>query len=417
MYLSRLILKNFRGFEDATLELDPHLTVLVGPNASGKSSLLRGLDLVASRLASMQLRQEAGVEPDSFDVRSGSTKASLTGEWNEPQASITVTVTRDESGNVECSANRSGAEQAPIWFYFSPTERSRMRADVSPVMGSHARASLELSGEHAAWSDDLNRSFLPYERFWNWFKVREDAENARRVKLRDLNLNDPALEFVRQSVERVLGGSVTALQVNRERPYSLLVRKSTQELAIEQLSDGERSLIILAASIARRLALFRDDSLGPVDRPATVLIDEVEQHLHGYWQRELLPRLRYAFPNVQFVVTTHSPVVLSSIESGHIRVLSDFRIYSFPDATYGRDANSLFEDVFGVPRRPDLFAKRLEDVGRLLDDGNLAKAKEELAELSTTLGEEDADIVRLRVLADFLSDESDKSQTAVDADV
>jgi hypothetical protein len=145
-----------------------------------------------------------------------------------------------------------------------------------------------------------------------------------------------------------------------------------------------------------------------------VLIDEVEQHLHGRWQRELLPRLLEAFPNVQFVATTHSPIVLSSIDNAHVRVLRDFQIDSLQDATYGRDANALFEDVFGVSRRPEEMARKLDAIGRQLDSGNIEDAKRELENLASVLGEDDADIVRLRVLSGFLEDH--EPQTAAGED-
>ena len=97
------------------------------------------------------------------------------------------------------------------------------------------------------------------------------------------------------------------------------VVKDGEVFNIEQLSDGEKSLIAMIGDLARRLSIANPGVREPLHGRGIVLIDEVELHLHPAWQRDILPRLMNTFPNVQFMVTTHSPLVLAQLNSALYR--------------------------------------------------------------------------------------------------
>ena len=88
-----------------------------------------------------------------------------------------------------------------------------------------------------------------------------------------------------------------------------------------ELSDGYHVFIALVADIARRAVMLNefDGADAPARVEGVVLIDELDLHLHPRWQRVALPRLRDAFPRLQFIITTHSPQVLSSAENRQVR--------------------------------------------------------------------------------------------------
>ncbi len=91
----------------------------------------------------------------------------------------------------------------------------------------------------------------------------------------------------------------------------MLIDKHGETLNVSQLSQGEKSLMTLVGDIARRLAMMNPSLASPLEGDGIVLIDEVDLHLHPKWQRSLLERLTTTFPGCQFVVTTHSPLVVS----------------------------------------------------------------------------------------------------------
>jgi predicted ATP-binding protein involved in virulence len=103
-----------------------------------------------------------------------------------------------------------------------------------------------------------------------------------------------------------------------------------------------------------------------------VLIDEVDQHLHPGWQQRILQAIRRAFPNIQFIVTTHSPEVLSTVESHQIRILRDNKCYAAPPGALGAESHRLLHDVLGLEdARPPIPA--VDDLNEYLNLVNQEK--------------------------------------------
>ena len=103
-------------------------------------------------------------------------------------------------------------------------------------------------------------------------------------------------------------------------------------LPVAHLSDGIRTLIGVTADIAHR-AIRLNSQLGReavTSTPGIVLIDEVDMHLHPEWQQVIIESLRNAFPRIQFIVTTHSPQVLTTVRKEHIRLLAADGTASIP---------------------------------------------------------------------------------------
>ena len=132
-----------------------------------------------------------------------------------------------------------------------------------------------------------------------------------------------------------------------------LSHESLGELNVDQLSDGIRNIFAVVADIAYRCLLL-NPALGENAAQETsgiVLIDEVDMHLHPAWQQTILSDLRKAFPRIQFIVTTHSPQVLSSIETRHIRMLENGCCVPCEGSTYGAESSRILEEVFGISLR------------------------------------------------------------------
>jgi predicted ATP-binding protein involved in virulence len=134
-----------------------------------------------------------------------------------------------------------------------------------------------------------------------------------------------------------------------------------------------------------------------------ILVDEIERHLHPAWQRAILAGLTATFPNLQFIVTTHSPQVLSRVPRESVFLLDHFQLASSTPHTYGRDSNAILEDVLGVSERPEEALEKIREIGRYLDADDLDSARRKLQDLEVWFGEGDSEITRLRRLIDFAS--------------
>ena len=161
-------------------------------------------------------------------------------------------------------------------------------------------------------------------------------------------------------------------------PPRLLLRVKLEEggsetLEIDQLSGGQRAVLALAGDLASRMAQANPHLDDPLTSEAIVLIDEVELHLHPSWQQRILTDLRRTFPNTQFIVSTHSPQVLTTVEPEHVVELAreDGRIVagSAGGWTYGAEAGDVLSVVMGVDERPvNDFTENLARYRRLISD-------------------------------------------------
>lgn len=238
--------------------------------------------------------------------------------------------------------------------------------------------------------------------FFIWYRNQEDLENETRLDS-DPSYADRNLKAIRVALLALIP-EFSYLRVRRS-PLRMTVTKvvdrEAQELIINQLSDGEKSLLAMVGDLARRLAIANPNLENPLDGSGIVLIDEIELHLHPQWQRRIIPALTKIFPNLQFIITTHSPQVLSNVQRENVFILEDFKLVEKTPYTYGRDSNSILFELMGVEERIPEIKQELDACFDLIDRDEIEKAKEKLQELSNKLGQYDPEIVRANTLIDF----------------
>jgi predicted ATP-binding protein involved in virulence len=175
----------------------------------------------------------------------------------------------------------------------------------------------------------------------------------------------------------------------------MTVNKQGEELIVNQLSDGEKCLLALAGDLARRLAIANPNpDRNPLQGSGVVLIDEIELHLHPKWQRAIIPNLKKTFPNCQFIITTHSPQVISDLQWVHLLRSTPEGIAIERVPSFGKDSNRILETLMGTPERPQEIKDDLRELFRLIDKGELGKARQLRQDLVDQMGEEDPEFVR-----------------------
>ncbi|MGA9581977.1 MAG: AAA family ATPase [Allosphingosinicella sp.] len=395
MILRHLDLKEFRGFHDERIEFDPQLTVIVGANGAGKSSVLDALwvllDQYSARL--LDTRTSAKRLSDS-DARLGS-------------GDTLVRVTVDDGGaEVRWALRKQGPKQRVLRptgsdlaglneFVHLIADRALGEADylsdaTLPIYYDQRRALAEVpqrkrsKAKHTArdaFAESRGERGLDFRGFVYWFEERETEELRAQRGNRDYE--DPQLASVRNAIRDATG--LANLSYRPIPPRGLMVTKQGVELRVDQLSTGERVFLAMAGDLARRLAMLAGDRPKSRQMRALVLIDEVELHLHPTWQRKILPWMLKAFPHCQFIVTTHSPQVIGDIEARHIRVLEfapgGNRVH-LVSASKGRDSNYLLLSVFGADERSARTKKTLGAFEKALRGDDLKKAESELRRLA-----------------------------------
>jgi len=329
MKIHTLQLHNFRKFADKTFRFHPQFTVLIGDNASGKTSIL---DALAVLLGTYIPKYQDGV------VRGGIKKKDARLKIFEKYDQITL------------------EQQKPTFLIAQGTlhgEKIKWKRKLGD-RGKDAR-DLILIGENdsTAVSDgeDADLPVLLYYgtgRLWDVHrKVPIGKPDSRMVGYR--NCLDPKSDH-HLFEEWFSQLELSALQNNKKIAVLEAVRGATKicipgakrfyydvangALMIEfkdegyclfdNLSDGYRNMVAMVADIAHRAARLNPHLSvnAATESSGVVLIDEIDLHLHPQWQRRVVGDLQRAFPNIQFIATTHSPFILQSLDPGEVIDLS-----------------------------------------------------------------------------------------------
>jgi predicted ATP-binding protein involved in virulence len=164
------------------------------------------------------------------------------------------------------------------------------------------------------------------------------------------------LKYIRKAINQCLfisGWNTLEYEFN-QRELIVSNNKNFHFMPVAQLSDGVKSMLSLTADIAYRCVQLNPHLTSPTEETnGIVLIDEIDLHLHPKWQQTVLSDLQKAFPKIQFIVTTHSPQVLTSVKAECIRELSaDYKVLIPSINTYGEESKVVLEDLMHVSSRP-----------------------------------------------------------------
>jgi len=428
MKVIKLNLTNFRDAQALSLELNPKLNVFVGVNGSGKSTVLDAIAIMLSWPASRIIRPGASGRPiTENDITNGKSSSSIqlsseidskTIEWKLSKNRKGHAASKDKSNLLDLKdyvtaiqnqiSETSEKVNIPLFVYY-------------PVNRAVLDIPLRIRGQHnfdllTAYDNALT-SGANFRTFFEWFRVMEDLENEKfreyqnldaeyfegnsnvSIKPIDSQFPDPQLEAVRDALSNLLP-DFSKFTVRRS-PLRMEVEKNGKRLTVNQLSGGELNLIAMIGDLARRMAIANPDSTKPLKGSGIVLIDEIDLHLHPKWQRMIVPKLLDVFPNCQFIISTHSPHVITHVQPDRLFLLkqTDLGIVAEkPSESYGKNVDRVLEDIMGLKTtRPDKVASDLDSISKTIDAGKVKEAQKMIAGLEQKIGN-DPELVKARVL-------------------
>lgn len=435
MYLQKLTLHNFKCFEDLELEFHPNLTVIVGANGSGKTSVLEAAAIAVSTLF-VKMDRLSG---RSIDKSQAHLKAFSIGSTKDvqPQYPVTVkasAVIEKEEATWSRSLNKPAGsttvidakEIIDIGARFQEQLRKGDTSLILPVIAYYGTG--RLWDYHREKQNDVfetnNRSngyidcvdgTANIKLMMNWFSKM----TVQKYQNQELGAGDiPELEAVYSAMEscyqRITGSDFVKIQ------YSMATRElevaykdpsgKLMRIPINQLSDGYKSTISLVADIAYRMAVLNPQLLGDVCRETEgiILIDEVDLHLHPTWQQRILKDLTEIFPKVQFIVSTHAPAVISTVKSENIVMLDNGEAWEPSGEIYGKDINTIVSGIMNAPERPADIKELFDDFYHWVDMGQAEKAEQTLDALKARIGNDDSEIAACNVKLKLLKFRRDK---------
>lgn len=416
MHIDSIEVKNFRGFESLHVDIPKGpLTVFAGDNGSGKTSLIDALalglggflsgipDVPTNSIAKTDIRMKTILVGSVIDRQAqvpveitctGSIDSGNTITWKRTLNSLNGRTTiKDAKAIIAKAASLAAAVQ-------------KGRTDVVLPLVSYYGTGRLWAQKKEKSTDIKNSRFSGYQDCLD-VKANDKLLVAWLRKMTLIQLQQekklPELKAVLQAITSCMASSLDVEPATVSSYFDM----KTDELSIgyvtntgeghnhplHELSEGYKNTISLVADIAYRMATLNPQLLDLVlTTPGVVLIDEIDQHLHPTWQQKILEDLMTVFPNIQFIVSTHSPFVISTAPEGSVVTITNNKTF-IAEGMYGSDVNTTTLAVMNAsPRKPKI-QNLFNLFNRYLDEESYKEAREILDSLQKILSDNDPELI------------------------
>lgn len=437
--LQKLTLLDYRCFESIDVEFHNRLTVLVAANGAGKTSILDAIAVAFGPYISA-FDEAVGKHFEPSDIRQNQKRKTASNEMEYAPKGVRLEATGFIPGSMfniipgsvinifaeddhapsawqraltSPTKNRTTIQDAKILINYGKRMQEAVRTPgrdvLLPLIAYYGTGRLwqQKNQKKVSWANKIQRTsrtigytdcldpVSKYKSFVEWFRYW--SVNAKDMQMKGQADTPEYKEFAGYiaSVKDAVSACLIPAgwkEIEYSFPLDTLVAHHDQhgELPVELLSDGIRNMLAMVADIAFR-ATKLNGHLGAqaaTRTPGIVLIDEVDMHLHPEWQQVVLQSLTQAFPAVQFIVTTHSPQVLTTVSRENIRLIECDESGSrarMPDfSPLAHESGDALAKIMGTHREPPLpLQERIREFEQLVRAGmeNSSDARQLRAEL------------------------------------
>lgn len=395
MKVSQLRLTNFRGITELAVDFTECTTAFVGVNGVGKSTVLDALAIGLSQMAWRIIGSPQKARPiavDDIHVDSDFARIEITAVLNGRPVTW-ATVTNRKKGSYNDPLRKSDLDALNECVRGVQGDWSQQSIDDRPlaVFYDVHRAVLDVPmrvreklthnvGE--IYQDALDHGGADFKRFFIWFRNFEDAENE--VRTDDPSFRYHGLEAARKAILTFTG--FEGVRVRRKPKMRMTVQKNNSEFNVLQLSDGERNMLALVGDMARRLSVLNPSLENPNEGSGIVIIDEIDLHLHPGWQREVVRKLEFTFPNCQFFISTHSPQVIGELLPESVMLLKGGQLLGHARRAIGLSSGEVLEELMGETARNRQFQSDVNLIERAIEDERFEEARVKLKEVLARFG-------------------------------
>lgn len=425
--MRRITINNFRCYERKSMDFRRGINLLIGDNSVGKTSLLRACNLVMNAFFcgySDENTKWKSAEDDDFreikndDIVTDDLPINIAFELDEIDC---PNITLEDGSVIPLHNHETFAEEFGYpEFNIEKKSKKNARNLISGLVSLRAYASLLQKNSHAIVDgSSIQRNALPLFAYFTTEDIHTirkfDKEKTyfrkypqkpsfgyfesfdckglldcwlkRLLVLKEAKKGETEIECVRKAIVNALGPSgcniIADMEVRINDNEVFFVYCDGREVRSDLLSDGYRRLVSIVVDIAFRSALLNKVMYGDEaykQTHGTVIIDEIDEHLHPELQVRILKALHETFPKIQFIVSTHAPLVMSSVENVPENVVYKLEykdgIYSHVELnTYGLDASTIIHVYMDQAPRDLIVDKEIKNIESLIDGEKYVEAR------------------------------------------
>ena len=440
-----ITIKNFRCYEEKSIEFRSGVNLLIGDNSVGKTSLLHACNLVMNAFFSGYSDENTvWKSADDNDFRNtGIAEQNIEimfhpGEWDFNTISTPIgksySLDRDIDLKIEKNSKKNSrnlvsgliplrdyASNMKLWSHIVLKNKSIQQINPLPV---YACFTTEDIHSVRKFNKDKFKTYIqkPSFGYYECYDCRGLFECwiKRLLVLKEAQRGEEEINSVRNAIIDALGPTgcniINDMDIrhNEGKVYFKFVDGRESESVL--LSDGYRRLVNIVMDIAFRCALLNKSMFGAQcykHTHGTVIIDEIDEHLHPALQVRVLKALQDTFPKIQFIISTHAPLVMSSVEPRKDENGNDINVvykleyidgeYTHKELNiYGMDASTIIETYMGQPSRDLKVNNDIKSILELIDKGDIQTARKSLEELEQNIASGDPELTRMEALISFM---------------
>ncbi|MFI3263357.1 MAG: AAA family ATPase [Rikenellaceae bacterium] len=416
MKIKQIILEDFKCYKKQEVVFKEGVNLLIGDNASGKTSILRACKYILSSFFVGFSDENTNWIP----IQSNDYRRSLVSDNIVRLSPVKVSFVFNkflvgDTEQLECSISNSGkisASAQPRVARMQYLERNTRRNSRTSIAGIRVYKEECARLEREYFDGDKRVRPLPlfayfpakdyentnvkdkkkFKQYYHipsfgYYECLDDSNNFnnwinRLLILAEGEKNIDEIYVVRRAIFEALGcdgcNIIFSMDIRVIQGIVYYILGDEREVESDNLSDGYKRLVNIVTDLAFRCAHLNGGIYGTdccKETSGTVLIDEIDLHLHPTLQSTVLKGLRNAFPKLQFIVTSHAPMVMSSVESNNENIVykldySSSEGYCVNEVvTYGMDISTISETVLEQPPRDKQTDIKLTDLFDLIDEG------------------------------------------------
>jgi predicted ATP-binding protein involved in virulence len=371
--IKRLEIENIGHFEKLDIDLSKPVICFIGENGSGKSTILK---LIVLGLTNINNEDE-----DSL-IKS-----------TNPKLQNLIRIEKiEQDKSVYASSGLIRLHYAIGDKKYK--NRINFNGKVEKRLDSNTNRIFDYSSDHS------------FDKVQTWMLSAFDPAElySKREKMK------PVMTKIFEVIGHIIGSEMTLIS-SKEGEIFVITEDSPNGIPLRLLSQGYANVIGWVGYFMKRLAEMPPENADFTQTPAICLIDELDTYLHPKWQATILDVLAQTFSKTQFIVTTHSPYIVTHLENvkGSVQVYHISKTEATPIQTSGRDISATSLEFFGVQRRPMFYQRLIDDVFADFDryendvyNGSIEQLKGKIEQLEKLLGKTDPDVETAKSLFETL---------------